>query len=204
MASMWHSQEYNRFALNLLQLFFYFSLLNLLKHPCPALSFCKVSMIYFMTNPPNHLYKDSCWSALRSVWLRTQICPICLFFQNSLMNKLVHHHFPINMTQKPQKWWFLHHFFLYFSQLQRLHGLHGLNPPSSWPQEVEYRAPRCKMVSDVDVEEKTWRESCGAQWWERRERWDETCGTESLVMTHITIRTLPLMVDFSIERGGFP
>ena len=26
-------------------------------------------------------------------------------------------------------------------------------------QEVEYRAPRCKMVSTVDVEEKTWQES---------------------------------------------
>jgi hypothetical protein len=47
-----------------------------------------------------------------------------------------------------------------------------LNPPSASPrdpiapetwQEVEYRAPRCKMVSDVDVEEKTWRESCSAK-----------------------------------------
>lgn len=33
------------------------------------------------------------------------------------------------------------------------------NPPNHLYKEVEYRAPRCKMVSDVDVEEKTWRES---------------------------------------------
>jgi len=33
------------------------------------------------------------------------------------------------------------------------------NPPNHLYKEVEYRAPRCKMVSDVDVEETTWRES---------------------------------------------
>ncbi|CAE7869902.1 ABCC4, partial [Symbiodinium microadriaticum] len=33
------------------------------------------------------------------------------------------------------------------------------NPPNHLYQEVEYRAPRCKMVSTVDVEEKTWQES---------------------------------------------
>ena len=33
------------------------------------------------------------------------------------------------------------------------------NPPHHLYKEVEYRAPRCKVVSDVDVEEKTWKES---------------------------------------------
>ena len=33
------------------------------------------------------------------------------------------------------------------------------HPPHHLYKEVEYRAPRCKVVSDTDVEEKTWKES---------------------------------------------
>eukprot|EP00931_Biecheleriopsis_adriatica_P095910 TRINITY_DN6955_c0_g1_i1.p1 TRINITY_DN6955_c0_g1~~TRINITY_DN6955_c0_g1_i1.p1 ORF type:complete len:1671 (-),score=374.71 TRINITY_DN6955_c0_g1_i1:75-5087(-) len=72
------------------------------------------------------------------------------------------------------------------------------NPPSELYKAVEYTAPRCKRVSDIDVEEQTWRDSwfswLAVSWaspWVAK--WGQDTDSQPASLTKIKASALPQM-----------
>mmetsp|Transcript_8378 Transcript_8378/g.14889 ORF Transcript_8378/g.14889 Transcript_8378/m.14889 type:complete len:1637 (+) Transcript_8378:146-5056(+) len=58
------------------------------------------------------------------------------------------------------EWCIILGYAMFYSLCMALLIVYVAYPPSQHYKAVEYTAPRCKRVSDVDVEEETWRNSC--------------------------------------------